>query len=160
MRGRGGGPNGVLGSDDPKHSELVRFYEDVTNLLVTDIKMQEPRYFNLDEWSFTCIYTYADKTGSETSRRSEFSGFPLWKGWRLIFHFLGLGFLLRFTYDPFPETAAVESEEDLDKAAQYTPLNLDKEPPPFIAALQFLNTGFTFPRKQVSQFSKKYSQRR
>ncbi|KAJ7343270.1 hypothetical protein DFH08DRAFT_962397 [Mycena albidolilacea] len=133
LRGRGGGPNGVLGSDDPKHSELVRFYEDVTNLLVTDIKMQEPRYLDLDEWSFTCIYTYADKTGSETSRRS-------------------LGFLLRFTYDPFDASVAVESEEELDKAAQYTPLNLDKEPPPFIDALQFLNTGFTFPRKQLPLF--------
>ncbi|KAJ7905735.1 hypothetical protein B0H14DRAFT_2661370 [Mycena olivaceomarginata] len=126
LRGRGGGPNGVLGSDDPKHSELVRFYEDVTNLL-------EPRYFNLDEWSFTCIYTYADKTGIRNKQTKS------------IFHFLGLGFLLRFTYDPFPETAAVEP-------AQYTPLNLDKEPPPFIAALQFLNTGFTFPRKQLPLF--------
>lgn len=67
---RGRGLNGVLGSDDPKHSELVRFYEDVTNLLVTDIKIQEPKYFELDEWSLTCIYTYADKEGSEASRRS------------------------------------------------------------------------------------------
>jgi hypothetical protein len=69
---RGGrGPNGLLGSDDPKHSELVRFYEDVTNLLVTDIKIQEPKYFNLEEWSLTCIYTYADKSASETSKRSK-----------------------------------------------------------------------------------------
>jgi hypothetical protein len=65
------GPNAVLGSDDPKHSELVRFYEDVTNLLVTDIKIQEPKFFNLDEWNFTCIYTYSDKTGSEESKRSK-----------------------------------------------------------------------------------------
>ncbi|KAF7338117.1 hypothetical protein MVEN_02036400 [Mycena venus] len=130
---RGRGPNGVLGSDDPKHSELVRFYEDVTNLLVTDIKVQEPKYLNLEEWSLTCIYTYEDKTGSEASRRS-------------------LGFLLRFTYDPFDPTTPVESEDDLDRAAQYTPLNLDKEEPEFIDALQFLNTGFTFPRKQLPLF--------
>ncbi|KAJ7172264.1 hypothetical protein C8R46DRAFT_1216113 [Mycena filopes] len=127
------GPNGLLGSDDPKHSELVQFYEDVTNLLVTDIKIQEPKYFTLDEWSLTCIYTYADKTGSAASRRS-------------------LAFLLRFTYDPFDTSTVVESVEDLDKAAQYTPLNLDQESPEFTEALQFLNTGFTFPRTQLPLF--------
>ncbi|KAK7020435.1 hypothetical protein R3P38DRAFT_2969447 [Favolaschia claudopus] len=130
---RGRGPNAVLGSDDPKHSELVRFYEDVTNLLVTDIKMQEPKFFKLDECSMTCIYTYEDKTASEESRRS-------------------LGFILRFTYDPLDPSVPIENEDDLDKAAQYTPLNLDKEKPEFIEALQFLNTGFTFPRKQLPLF--------
>ncbi|KAJ7775099.1 hypothetical protein B0H16DRAFT_1509523 [Mycena metata] len=124
------GPNGLLGSDDPKHSELVQFYEDVTNLLVTDIKVQEPKYLNLDEWSLTCIYTYSDKSASEASKRS-------------------LAFLLRFTYDPYDSSAPVESIADLDKAAQYTPLNLEAETADFIEALAFLNTGFTFPRTQV-----------
>ncbi|KAJ6525665.1 hypothetical protein B0H19DRAFT_1198288 [Mycena capillaripes] len=130
---RSRGPNGVLGSEDPKHSELVRFYEDVTNLLVTDIKIQEPKYFELDEWSLTCIYTYSDKEGSETSRRS-------------------LAFLLRFTYDPFDVSKPVTSQEDLDRAAQYTPLDIDKEGPEFVEALQFLNTAFTFSRKQLPLF--------
>ncbi|KAJ7047024.1 hypothetical protein C8F04DRAFT_218000 [Mycena alexandri] len=130
---RARGPNALLGSDDPKHSELVRFYEDVTNLLVTDIKIQEPKYFNLDEWSLTCIYTYSDKSASEASKRS-------------------LAFLLRFTYDPFDSSADVESIADLDKAAQYTPLNLELENPDFIEGLQFLNTGFTFPRTQLPIF--------
>ncbi|KAJ7685392.1 hypothetical protein DFH06DRAFT_1313700 [Mycena polygramma] len=131
---RGRGPNGVLGSDDPKHSELVRFYEDVTNLLVTDIKVQDPKYFDLEEWALTCVYTYADKSGSESSRRS-------------------LGFLLRFTYDPIEVSdEPVQSAEDLDRAAQYTPLNIENEEPEFREALQFLNTGFTFPRKQLPLF--------
>ncbi|KAJ7709652.1 hypothetical protein B0H17DRAFT_232025 [Mycena rosella] len=130
---RARGPNAVLGSDDPKHAELVSFYEDVTNLLVTDIKIQEPKYFNLDEWALTCVYTYADKTGSEASKRS-------------------LSFLLRFTHDPLDAAEPVESKEDLDRAAQYTPLHLDKENPDFITALQFLNTGFTFPRTQLPIF--------
>ncbi|KAJ6630578.1 hypothetical protein B0H10DRAFT_835499 [Mycena sp. CBHHK59/15] len=130
---RGRGPHALLGSDDPKHSELVRFYEDVTNLLVTDIKMQAPKYFNLEEWSFTCVYTYTDKSGSEESKRS-------------------LGFLLRFSYDPIDSSTVVESQNDLDKAAQYTPLDLDKESPEFAEALQFLGNGFTFPRKQLPLF--------
>ncbi|KAJ7286079.1 hypothetical protein C8J57DRAFT_1286666 [Mycena rebaudengoi] len=126
------GPNAVLGSDDPKHSELVRFYEDVTNLLVTDIKIQEPKFFNLDEWNFTCIYTYSDKTGSEESKRS-------------------LSFMLRFTYDSEDNTVPV-SDADLHRAAQYTPLNLDKESEEFAQALVFLGSGFTFPRKQLPLF--------
>ncbi|KAJ6597122.1 hypothetical protein DFH09DRAFT_1133756 [Mycena vulgaris] len=125
------GPRAVLGSNDPKHAELVSFYEDVTNLLVTDIKIQESKYFNLDEWSLTCVYTHVDKSGA--SQRS-------------------LSFMLRFTYDPLDPSADVESKEDLDRAAQYTPLELAKEPPDFVDALQFLKDGFTFPRKQLPLF--------
>ncbi|KAF7363625.1 hypothetical protein MSAN_01019600 [Mycena sanguinolenta] len=130
---RGRGPNGVLGSDDPKHSELVKFYEDVTNLLVMDIKIQESKYLKLDECALTCLYTYVDKTGSPESRRS-------------------LAFSLRFTYDPLDPDAPVESKDDLDQAAQYTPIDVDKEGPEFNEALQFLNNGFTFPRKQLPLF--------
>ncbi|KAJ7156947.1 hypothetical protein C8R43DRAFT_997756 [Mycena crocata] len=128
---RGRGPHAVLGSDDPKHSELIQFYEDVTNLLVTDIKIQEPKYFDCDEWSLTCIYTYVDKSGE--SRRS-------------------LGFLLRFTYDPIDASEPIESKADIDRAAQYTPLDLDKEKEEFVEALGFLNAGFTFQRTQLPLF--------
>ncbi|KAJ7510088.1 hypothetical protein B0H11DRAFT_1175657 [Mycena galericulata] len=127
---RSRGPHAVLGSDDPKHAELVSFYEDVTNLLVTDVKIQEPKYFALDEWILTCVYTHAPM--SENSR--------------------SLGFLLRFTYDPVDASAPVESVEDLEKAAQYTPLHLDQESDEFIEALNFLNNGFAFPRKQLPIF--------
>ncbi|KAJ7087802.1 hypothetical protein C8R44DRAFT_819819 [Mycena epipterygia] len=130
---RSRGPQPLLGSDDPKHSELVQFYEDITNLLVTDIKIQEPKYFDLDEWALTCIYTYADKSGSEKSKRS-------------------LAFFLRFTYDPLDPSAPVESAADLDRAAQYTPMDLDKESAEFTDALDFLNRGFAFPRKQLPLF--------
>lgn len=59
------GPNPVLGADDPKHAQLVSFYEDVTNLLITDIKVQEPKYLDLEGWIMTCIYTH---TASRRSR--------------------------------------------------------------------------------------------
>ncbi|KAJ7085830.1 hypothetical protein B0H15DRAFT_846569 [Mycena belliarum] len=128
---RGRGPNGLLGSNDPKHAELVSFYEDVTNLLVTDIKIQEPKYFDLDEWSLTCVYTYTNKAGASDK---------------------SLSFVLRFTHDPLDASLPVESAADLDRAAQYTPLNLDQESPEFIGALEFLNTGFAFPRTQLPLF--------
>ncbi|KAJ7724477.1 hypothetical protein DFH07DRAFT_854920 [Mycena maculata] len=129
---RARGPHVMLGSDDPKHSQLVRFYEDTTNLLVTDIKIQEPKYFDLEEWSVTCIYTYIDKNDENNNR--------------------SLGFLLRFTWDPINATAPVETKDDLERAIQYAPLHLDKESHEFIEALGFMNKGFTFPRKQLPIF--------
>lgn len=54
------GHGGVLGTDDPKHAEVVRFYEDLTNLLVTAMKLQPGKYLGLEEWCFTCIYTYVE----------------------------------------------------------------------------------------------------
>ncbi|KAJ7632827.1 hypothetical protein FB45DRAFT_1057849 [Roridomyces roridus] len=121
------GPNPVLGSEDPKHTQLVSLYEDITNLLITDIKVQESNFFNLEDWTVTCIYTQPD------SQRS-------------------LGFLLRFVWEPTNPDEIPESPEDLEKGTSYTPLNLDKESPHFIDELDFLNTGFAFPRRQLPIF--------
>jgi hypothetical protein len=46
------------GADDPKHAEVIRFYEDLTNLLVCSMKLQKANRFNLDEWVLSCIYSY------------------------------------------------------------------------------------------------------
>lgn len=62
----------MLGSDDPKHRELIRFYEDSTNLLVTGIKAQPAKHLKLDEWSFTCIYTYESEKNPSDVKKSEF----------------------------------------------------------------------------------------
>ncbi|KAF7304968.1 hypothetical protein MKEN_01211500 [Mycena kentingensis (nom. inval.)] len=133
---RGGGargPHSALGSEDPKHGELIKFYEDMTNTLVTDIKSQEPRYFHHDDWVFTCIYTYSTADGG--TKRS-------------------LNFLLRFAYEPIEGTEPdnVQSPSELEKRVQYTPLNLDKESPDFSEALDFLKECFTFGREQLPVF--------
>ncbi|KAJ7063480.1 hypothetical protein C8F01DRAFT_1081944 [Mycena amicta] len=139
---RSRGPNAVLGSDDPKHAELIKFYEDITNTLVTDIKIQEPTYFGLNEWNLTCIYTYADKLGSDESKRREPQPSSA-----------GLGFLLRLTHEVADDSESEpETSDELERRIQYTPLDLDKESPDFVTALQFLNTGFTFPRRQLPLF--------
>jgi len=67
------GRNGVLlGSDDPKHTEVIKFYEDLTNLLVPAIKMQAGKYLDLEEWIFTCIYTYSDQNGPWNESKSPY----------------------------------------------------------------------------------------
>lgn len=68
-RGRNGG---LLGSDDPKHAEVIKVYEDLTNLLVPAIKMQAGKYLDFDEWIFTCIYTYSDINGPPYESKSPY----------------------------------------------------------------------------------------
>jgi hypothetical protein len=61
------------GADDPKHAEVIRFYEDLTNLLVCNMKLQRGKHFGLDEWILSCVFTYTD-TDDDTpfNRKSEF----------------------------------------------------------------------------------------
>lgn len=45
--------------EDPKKGQLVRFYEDLTNLLVTNVKPAGPAEDPNDvAWIFDCIYSY------------------------------------------------------------------------------------------------------
>ncbi|KAF7323137.1 hypothetical protein HMN09_00093900 [Mycena chlorophos] len=135
-RGGGRGPNPVLGADDPKYSELVKFYEDITNTLVTDIKIQDAKYLGLHEWTLTCMYTHADKDNSDKTKRT-------------------LAFMLRFTHDPPDDfEGEIESADDLERRVQYTPLHLDQESDDFRTALDFLKGCFTFPRTQFPLFFK------
>lgn len=144
----GGRGRSVLGSDDPKHREVVRFYEDSTNLLVTGVKLQPPKYLKLDEWSFTCIYTYESEKRPTELKKSEFYLccilFPL------LIHYVGLNFVLRACYDPVPDTELpITSQDQLIPSIQYMPLELDKEPLEYVEKLDFLSGPFTFAREQV-----------
>jgi hypothetical protein len=60
------------GADDPKHTEVIRFYEDLTNLLVCNMKLQKGKYFSLDEWILSCVYTYTDTDDDAPTPKSEF----------------------------------------------------------------------------------------
>jgi hypothetical protein len=61
------------GADDPKHAEVIRFYEDLTNFLVCNMKLQRGKYFDLDEWILSCVYTYSDAEDDvSTFKKSEF----------------------------------------------------------------------------------------
>ena len=81
-RGRPGG------ADDPKHSEVIRFYEDLTNLLVCNMKLQKAKHFNLDDWVLSCVYSYTDTNDDSPSsiKKSEFRRFSAYH--MLIFVFI------------------------------------------------------------------------
>ena len=74
-RVRGGG---IFGTDDPKNAAVIQFYEDLTNLLVPNLKFEPGKYLGLEESSFTCIYTYMDLNkmqggdGEGASEKSKF----------------------------------------------------------------------------------------
>ena len=70
-RSRGGRIVGQ--SEDPKMAEVVRFYEDLTNLLVTDVKPQPARYLHFEDWLLTCVYSYRDVVSKEVPSKSVFS---------------------------------------------------------------------------------------
>lgn len=71
-RGRPGG------ADDPKGVEIIRFYEDLTNFLVCNMKMQKGKYLNLEEWILSCVYTYIGLDDDASSAgKSEFRSLVL-----------------------------------------------------------------------------------
>jgi hypothetical protein len=60
----------VLGSDDPKNAVVVRFYEDVSNVLVMNVRISRGPYFELEEEILTCVYSHADPNdGSKAKSR-------------------------------------------------------------------------------------------
>jgi hypothetical protein len=66
-RGRPGG------ADDLKGVEIIRFYEDLTNFLVCNMKMQKGKYPDMEEWILSCVYTYTGLDDDPSSGgKSEF----------------------------------------------------------------------------------------
>ena len=53
--------NGLSSTDDPKLGEIIKFYEDLTNLIVPNMKLQKGKYFGTDEWILNCVYSYVDE---------------------------------------------------------------------------------------------------
>ena len=53
---------------DPLQSEVVRFYEDLTNILVTKVTLEPLRYPQWPEfkvYTFNCTYTYIGEEKQE-----------------------------------------------------------------------------------------------
>jgi hypothetical protein len=72
MSSQGHAHSTILGSDSPKHAEVIKLYEDLTNFLVPNLKFTPGKHGNLDETLCTCIYTYSTGTmegdGEDTSK--------------------------------------------------------------------------------------------
>jgi len=113
--------------EDPKNTQVIRFYEDLTNLLVTSMKHEVGQR---DDWTLKCIYTYSeDDTTSDAVQKS-------------------VAFTLRIA-SPAKPNSDVDSN---DQTIYFTPEDLDKEPPDFVRKLEFLNQPFSFNRRQLSIF--------
>ncbi|KIJ10501.1 hypothetical protein PAXINDRAFT_119493 [Paxillus involutus ATCC 200175] len=125
-----------FGTDDPKMTEVIKFYEDMSNLLVTNVKFENVPGSEEPEILFHCIYTYFEMT-----RRADDI-----EGERIVFTmriFNGFG-------GPNGEPA---SEDDfIHRRIRYTPLHLDKEPEAFVKGLEYMGDSFTFPSSQQGLF--------
>ena len=67
--------NGVSSTDDLKVGEIIKFYEDLTNLIVPNMKLQKGKYLGTDEWILNCVYSYVDEDAKDqkpVDSRSEF----------------------------------------------------------------------------------------
>lgn len=51
-----------FGMDDPKTAEVIKFYEEMSNLLVTNVKFENGRYSEEPDVIFYCIYSPDDKS--------------------------------------------------------------------------------------------------
>jgi len=131
--------------DDPKLGEIIKFYEDLTNLIVPNMKLQKGKYLDTDEWLLNCVYSYTDEVAQKQK--------PLLDS-RTI------SFTLRLCREPPTESKeAIENERQLVETVHYVPQNLDKESSEFRESLEFLNTTFTFERSQLSLFIRTLHQR-
>lgn len=56
-------PRSGLIAEDPKHREAIKLYEDLTNIIVLNIR-SSPGPSKKDEWIFTCCYTHTNESDS------------------------------------------------------------------------------------------------
>ncbi|KAK1217407.1 hypothetical protein PQX77_019947 [Marasmius sp. AFHP31] len=124
QRGRGN----PLGSDDPKHTEVIKFYEDITNLLIPHMKVQ-PGNHGKDDWVLTCIYSYVGEGESPPTKSLNFS--------------------LRTSHE---NKAEPNEPPKLVETMFYVPQMLEMEPAEFVTKLGFLGSSFSFPRTQLPLF--------
>jgi hypothetical protein len=52
--------NGLSSTDDLRVGEIIKFYEDLTNLIVPNMKLQNGKFFGTDEWILNCVYSYVN----------------------------------------------------------------------------------------------------
>ncbi|KAF9532149.1 hypothetical protein CPB83DRAFT_847298 [Crepidotus variabilis] len=129
LPGRTGASN-----DSPQIRELTKFYEDLTNMVVLNVKAQKSNHFDLDDWMLSCMYTYSDVVNLNAIPKA-------------------LNFSLRLCQDPISGLEGEpKSVDDLVDSVHFKPLQLENESQEFVDSLGFLNTPFTFERSQLSLF--------
>lgn len=120
-------------SDDPKQVEVTKFYEDLTNILIPNIKPAKGKYPDKEEWIMTCVYSHAEE-GELNSNQSR-----------------SLHFSLQLGYDE-ADGNFTSNDQQLVPTVNYIPLDLEKESQEFVGKLEFLGAPFIFGRDQLPLF--------
>ncbi|KXN92279.1 hypothetical protein AN958_08732 [Leucoagaricus sp. SymC.cos] len=120
-------PRSGLAAEDPKHREAIKLYEDLTNIIVLNIRSTPGADGKKDEWQFNCYYTHTNESDSVS---------PVTRS---------LSFSLR-SYEQH------DSEGHSSDWVQYLPTSLDEETEDFKQRLGFLNAPFQFERNQLALF--------
>ncbi|TFY65702.1 hypothetical protein EVG20_g5390 [Dentipellis fragilis] len=116
--------------NDPKNGSAISLYEDMTNLLITNLRFEKSDFPDFDNEVFSCIFTH-----NETKASLSFTLQRLWS--------------LR---DPEHPPARIKSKDQLAMTMKYTPQDLEKESAEFREKIEFLSDVFTFAGEQVDVF--------
>ena len=152
-------PKRPFGMDDPKMTEVIKFYEDMSNLLVTNVKFEHPSDSEEADVIFHCIYTYYEMTRRADDIEGDRIGEKSWflkrfTGSLLIVALpIGIVFTMRI-FNGFggPNGEPASEDDFIHRRIKYAPLHLDKEPETFVKALEFMGDSFTFPCAQQGLF--------
>ncbi|CDO77647.1 hypothetical protein BN946_scf184963.g4 [Trametes cinnabarina] len=126
-----------LTPSEPRNTPVIRLYEDMTNILVTGVKIDKsPDFPELDEEILACIYTYQSLDDDKLT--------------------FSLNFSLRNVYERPPDSAPGTPipKENLILKVKYEPRDLDKERPEIVERLAFFKDPFMFARNQMTVFLK------
>lgn len=114
--------------------ETIKFYQDLTNFLVFDVKFEKGKHPTNMDRTFRCMCA-SGKAGK------------------------ALNFQLRMYWDPSEATEKAGKEAYVEQC-KYIPVDLDKEPDKaFLARLDFLSEPFTFAKDQLDVFAKTLADR-
>ncbi|KAF5358061.1 hypothetical protein D9756_001359 [Leucocoprinus leucothites] len=120
-------PRSGMVAEDPKHREAISLYEDLTNIIVLNIRSTPSSTGRKDEWQFTCCYTHTNESDSVNPATRS------------------LSFTLR-SYE------LLDDGGQHNDWIQYLPMSLEKEADAFRDKLGFLNSPFQFERNQLALF--------
>jgi len=147
-----------FGSEDPKIIEVIKFYEDMSSLLVTNVKFEDIPGSDEQEIVFHCIYTYYEMTRSdddiEGERLHEKSKRNIVVKTQLCScAFAGIYFTMRiFNGYGGPNGEPMSDDDFVHRRIKYSPLHLDKEAESFVNGLSYMGDSFTFPCSQQGLF--------
>lgn len=127
--------------EDPKNGLVIRLYEDMTNMLVVSARIEKNSHFDLDEPTFTCVYTYREDTSDVGGISLNFSLHEHWDlpdGW---------------------ESDRPMAKDDLLHKVTFEPRDLQNERPEFVEGLGFFKEPFNFSHDQMCTFLRTLAER-